>query len=291
MKFISALFVSFFAVAAANPVVDKAARQVGVLPSGGGSGAHCDIAPFLVCDGGLEQESDCEMIPYQCQATGVPPITTDSTCAAQWELTRNQCGFRMKLAQPTEKKGMQTVAHQILRAQERKFWKKISLYDRVHLEFNSWRNRGPESIESNVSELVPARGPINTILRIRLEDVIDSECGKRKKRGRALLRRQVQSLDILAGQRKRLESSNSGLSRIDKDLSPERSKGQCGCVNHVQPLAAGRVNYNDSSRIVESSRRSATWGDSHRRRWGRYHCSAAADGEDLARRAAAARPE
>ncbi|KAJ7096823.1 hypothetical protein C8R44DRAFT_889427 [Mycena epipterygia] len=76
MKLITALLVSFLAVASANPVVDKAARDT-VVPR------MCEIVPFLSCQGGINQESQCENLGFTCQASGTPPIISDTTCAAQ----------------------------------------------------------------------------------------------------------------------------------------------------------------------------------------------------------------
>ncbi|KAJ7096795.1 hypothetical protein C8R44DRAFT_949591 [Mycena epipterygia] len=81
MNLITALLVSFLAVAAANPVVDPAARAVAVdarsvLPR------NCETVPTLICTGGFNQEIACTDIPFGCSATGVPPVTSDATCAA-----------------------------------------------------------------------------------------------------------------------------------------------------------------------------------------------------------------
>ncbi|KAJ7237326.1 hypothetical protein C8J57DRAFT_1529379 [Mycena rebaudengoi] len=54
MNFLVALLTSFMAVAAANPVGDIGGRaatlEARIDPK------HCDILPFLLCDGGIDQE-------------------------------------------------------------------------------------------------------------------------------------------------------------------------------------------------------------------------------------------
>ncbi|KAJ7105854.1 hypothetical protein C8R44DRAFT_745509 [Mycena epipterygia] len=38
----------------------------------------------LICTGGFAQEIACTDIPFGCSATGVPPVTSDATCAVQY---------------------------------------------------------------------------------------------------------------------------------------------------------------------------------------------------------------
>ncbi|KAJ7112208.1 hypothetical protein C8R44DRAFT_741914 [Mycena epipterygia] len=57
MKFITAFLVSFLAVAVATPVGGNVAREVGVEAR---IQFHCNIAPFLTCKGGTDQDSKCE---------------------------------------------------------------------------------------------------------------------------------------------------------------------------------------------------------------------------------------
>ncbi|KAJ7482641.1 hypothetical protein FB451DRAFT_1235784 [Mycena latifolia] len=74
MNILTALLASFFAVAAANPVHDVAAREAAAL--------HCLIAPFLSCEGGIDQQFACGNT-WQCPGKGLPPIIANATCAAQ----------------------------------------------------------------------------------------------------------------------------------------------------------------------------------------------------------------
>ncbi|KAJ7112228.1 hypothetical protein C8R44DRAFT_882618 [Mycena epipterygia] len=81
MKFITAFLVSFLAVAVATPLGDNAARDVGV--DARAPQLHCDIVPFLKCQGGITQQSECQSFGFQCSATGSVPIISDTTCASQ----------------------------------------------------------------------------------------------------------------------------------------------------------------------------------------------------------------
>ncbi|KAJ7899685.1 hypothetical protein B0H13DRAFT_2336941 [Mycena leptocephala] len=79
MNLLTALLASFLAVAAANPVGDIAAREVALEAR---ATLHCDLLPFLICEGGLDQEIACEL-PFQCPGNGLHPIISNATCAAQ----------------------------------------------------------------------------------------------------------------------------------------------------------------------------------------------------------------
>ncbi|KAJ7622074.1 hypothetical protein FB45DRAFT_121576 [Roridomyces roridus] len=68
MQILAVLLAAFVASTAANPII----------------GPHCDLAPFLNCTGGLEQEANCqENFSWKCTVSGVAPDTSDATCAAQ----------------------------------------------------------------------------------------------------------------------------------------------------------------------------------------------------------------
>ncbi|KAJ7112305.1 hypothetical protein C8R44DRAFT_741989 [Mycena epipterygia] len=172
-----------YIVVAANvgttcPVVDKAARQVGP----GSSGGIGSLYPFLVCNGVLEQESDSEysisvsndrsasdccgfhLRGALCAQFGTNPVIRARKSAAKiasnalnrlkrerykemWRLESKHAATGMKLRQVTKNKGMQTVAHQILRAQEWKFWCNTRIYDRVHFQLDSGRYREAGEID------------------------------------------------------------------------------------------------------------------------------------------------
>ncbi|KAJ7203053.1 hypothetical protein GGX14DRAFT_570312 [Mycena pura] len=72
MKFSIALLVSFVAVAAANPIVDAAAR----------GSFQCEIFGFS-CSGGDAQVDYCEQLEFQCTGTGKHPIIANSTIAGE----------------------------------------------------------------------------------------------------------------------------------------------------------------------------------------------------------------
>ncbi|KAJ7877655.1 hypothetical protein B0H13DRAFT_2053534 [Mycena leptocephala] len=80
MNLLTILLTSFLAVAAANPVGDVAAREV-TLEARAGPGIHCDLGPFIVCDGGIAQEIDCG--GWHCPGNGLHPIISNVTCAKQ----------------------------------------------------------------------------------------------------------------------------------------------------------------------------------------------------------------
>ncbi|KAJ7339998.1 hypothetical protein DFH08DRAFT_875907 [Mycena albidolilacea] len=69
-----ALLASFIAVAAANPASNMVAREP--------SGVHCDIAPFLSCEGGIEQQVACGDV-WECPGNGLHPVMSNATCAAE----------------------------------------------------------------------------------------------------------------------------------------------------------------------------------------------------------------
>ncbi|KAJ7045301.1 hypothetical protein C8F04DRAFT_1388827 [Mycena alexandri] len=71
MQRFAALLASFLAVAVANPM---AAREP--------SGVHCDIVPFLRCEGGINQQITCGE-DWECPGNGLHPIIADPYCAAQ----------------------------------------------------------------------------------------------------------------------------------------------------------------------------------------------------------------
>ncbi|KAJ7923578.1 hypothetical protein B0H13DRAFT_1979621 [Mycena leptocephala] len=81
MNFLTALLASFLAVAAANPVGNIAARDTaadaGVLPR------NCLVLPFLLCDGGIDQQIACNAAGWQCPGNGLHPTTSNATCATQ----------------------------------------------------------------------------------------------------------------------------------------------------------------------------------------------------------------
>ncbi|KAJ7277714.1 hypothetical protein C8J57DRAFT_1503557 [Mycena rebaudengoi] len=75
------LLASFMAVAAANPVGDIGARDAALearilVPK------HCNILPFLRCDGGIDQEIACGDA-WSCPGNGLHPVIDNATCAAQ----------------------------------------------------------------------------------------------------------------------------------------------------------------------------------------------------------------
>ncbi|KAJ7501092.1 hypothetical protein B0H11DRAFT_2224924 [Mycena galericulata] len=87
MNFLAALLASvpFLAVAAANPVNAINARQSSVRslpPPPTSSGRHCDILPFLRCDGGIDQQIACGDV-WTCLGNGLPPIIANATCAKE----------------------------------------------------------------------------------------------------------------------------------------------------------------------------------------------------------------
>ncbi|KAJ6521223.1 hypothetical protein B0H19DRAFT_1385376 [Mycena capillaripes] len=74
---ITALLVSFAAVALAKPVVDGAAREASV------EWRSCQTVPFLVCSGSVDQEFACANLGFNCPGNGLSPVISDPTCAAQ----------------------------------------------------------------------------------------------------------------------------------------------------------------------------------------------------------------
>ncbi|KAJ7476708.1 hypothetical protein FB451DRAFT_1243816 [Mycena latifolia] len=77
MHLLTVVLASLFAIAAANqPAGDIAARKATVVPR------SCDLLPFLVCDGGIDQEIACGDA-WQCPGNGLHPIISNATCAAQ----------------------------------------------------------------------------------------------------------------------------------------------------------------------------------------------------------------
>ncbi|KAJ7622072.1 hypothetical protein FB45DRAFT_121573 [Roridomyces roridus] len=73
MQLLAAFIASFIAFTAANPVADLGAREPQI---------HCEIAPFLSCQGGINQQIACQAIPWSCPANGATPVIADVTCAA-----------------------------------------------------------------------------------------------------------------------------------------------------------------------------------------------------------------
>ncbi|KAJ7023718.1 hypothetical protein C8F04DRAFT_1133730 [Mycena alexandri] len=71
MQVFAALLAFFLAVAVANPM---AAREP--------SGIHCEIVPFLRCEGGIDQQIACGD-DWQCPGNGLHPIIADPYCATQ----------------------------------------------------------------------------------------------------------------------------------------------------------------------------------------------------------------
>ncbi|KAJ7340001.1 hypothetical protein DFH08DRAFT_1082492 [Mycena albidolilacea] len=74
MNFLAALLASFIAVAAANPVSNMVAREPSPL--------SCHILPFLLCEGGAEQQLACGDA-WECPGNGLHPIMSNVTCAAE----------------------------------------------------------------------------------------------------------------------------------------------------------------------------------------------------------------
>ncbi|KAJ7112226.1 hypothetical protein C8R44DRAFT_882616 [Mycena epipterygia] len=81
MKFTTVFLVSFLTVAFATPLGDNAARDVDVEARA--PQIHCDALPFLACEGGIDQQIECQNLGFQCSATGSVPIISDTTCASQ----------------------------------------------------------------------------------------------------------------------------------------------------------------------------------------------------------------
>ncbi|KAJ7208391.1 hypothetical protein C8J57DRAFT_1484489 [Mycena rebaudengoi] len=79
MNFLVALLASFLAVSAANPVGDiggrTAALEARIVPK------SCDVLPFLLCDGGINQEIACGHA-WSCPGNGLHPVINNATCAA-----------------------------------------------------------------------------------------------------------------------------------------------------------------------------------------------------------------
>ncbi|KAJ7775490.1 hypothetical protein B0H16DRAFT_1507570 [Mycena metata] len=71
MQLFTALLTSFLSVAVANPLV---AREP--------SGLHCDLAPFLNCKGGIDQQIACGD-DWKCPGNGLHPIIANHKCAAE----------------------------------------------------------------------------------------------------------------------------------------------------------------------------------------------------------------
>ncbi|KAJ7256690.1 hypothetical protein C8J57DRAFT_1517329 [Mycena rebaudengoi] len=80
MNFLAALLASFLADSAANPVGDiggcTAALEARIVPK------ICDVLPFLLCDGGIDQEIACGHA-WSCPSNGLHPVINNATCAAQ----------------------------------------------------------------------------------------------------------------------------------------------------------------------------------------------------------------
>ncbi|KAJ7806998.1 hypothetical protein B0H14DRAFT_3483671 [Mycena olivaceomarginata] len=81
MNLFIALLASFFAVAAANPMGDIAARHAAVVEAQK-LARNCQSLPFIICPGGIDQEIACGD-DWTCPGNGQHPITSDATCAAQ----------------------------------------------------------------------------------------------------------------------------------------------------------------------------------------------------------------
>ncbi|KAJ7466424.1 hypothetical protein FB451DRAFT_1178577 [Mycena latifolia] len=81
MNFLTALLASFLAVAAANPVGDVAAR------------VPCLTLPFLLCDGGIDQDIACGDDAWKCPGNGLHPIISNATCAAQYQISVESDGL------------------------------------------------------------------------------------------------------------------------------------------------------------------------------------------------------
>ncbi|KAJ7636218.1 hypothetical protein FB45DRAFT_1024348 [Roridomyces roridus] len=73
MQLLAAFIASVIALAAANPVAELGTREPQL---------HCDILPFLSCQGGVNQQLACQALPWSCSANGATPDISDATCAA-----------------------------------------------------------------------------------------------------------------------------------------------------------------------------------------------------------------
>ncbi|KAJ7023684.1 hypothetical protein C8F04DRAFT_1271138 [Mycena alexandri] len=89
MQLFAALFASFLAVAVANvgilflsvsllPSLTMTQPMAAREPSGV---VHCDLGPFLSCEGGIDQQIACGD-DWQCPGNGLHPIIADPYCAA-----------------------------------------------------------------------------------------------------------------------------------------------------------------------------------------------------------------
>ncbi|KAJ6505754.1 hypothetical protein C8R47DRAFT_1315939 [Mycena vitilis] len=81
MNFFAALLASLVAVAAANPVNNVVVRESALEAR---AATHsCLTLPFLICEGGIDQEVACNGDGWTCPGNGLHPATSNATCAAQ----------------------------------------------------------------------------------------------------------------------------------------------------------------------------------------------------------------
>ncbi|KAJ7623014.1 hypothetical protein DFH06DRAFT_1481795 [Mycena polygramma] len=81
MNFFAALLASFLAVAVANPVNSVVVRESAL--EGGAVTRSCLTLPYLICEGGLDQEVTCNGDGWTCPGNGLHPTTSNATCVAQ----------------------------------------------------------------------------------------------------------------------------------------------------------------------------------------------------------------
>ncbi|KAJ7611569.1 hypothetical protein DFH06DRAFT_156848 [Mycena polygramma] len=83
MNFFAALLASFLAVAVANPVNNGVVRNSDSVLEARVVTRSCLTLPYLICEGGLDQEVACNGDGWTCPGNGLHPTTSNATCAAQ----------------------------------------------------------------------------------------------------------------------------------------------------------------------------------------------------------------
>ncbi|KAJ7114289.1 hypothetical protein C8R44DRAFT_881152 [Mycena epipterygia] len=82
MKLSITALLPFFAAAIANPIVEVVARNSAFDARDTLNQRNCQIID-LVCNDGDTQAVECQETPFQCNEIGLPPVTSNATCAAQ----------------------------------------------------------------------------------------------------------------------------------------------------------------------------------------------------------------
>ncbi|KAJ7623020.1 hypothetical protein DFH06DRAFT_1481798, partial [Mycena polygramma] len=78
MNFLAALLASFIAGAVANPVNNAVTRETALETR-----VNCELIPFLLCAGGIDQDTACDENAWTCPGDGLHPVISNATCAEQ----------------------------------------------------------------------------------------------------------------------------------------------------------------------------------------------------------------